>query len=162
MNEHNWTDSYSCDISAQHCNTKRRRLKMFLKTFLLYWYTIFVVVTTVRLTHTQRTQNAFSCYNLFNAKAAITCSLVYNLTFATVFCFQSSIRQALTGEMHRLYIRCLVWLHRLGQTNVLSLGIKDGIVLPDEDISQDPELVRATLAEAGAATVVALWRDKRK
>jgi len=52
-------------------------------------------------------------------------------------------------------------LDRLGQTNFWSTGVKDGVVLPDEDISQDPELL-ATLAKASAATVGALWRDNRK
>ena len=51
-------------------------------------------------------------------------------------------------------------LDRLGQTNCLSAGVEDGIVLPDEDISQDPELL-ATLAKASPATVGALWRDNR-
>lgn len=40
--------------------------------------------------------------------------------------------------------------------------IKDSVVLPDEDISQNPELLRATLAKASAATIIALWRNKRK
>lgn len=44
-------------------------------------------------------------------------------------------------------------LHRLSQTNVLRFGVKDGIVFPDEDVSQDPELARAALAKAGAAAI---------
>lgn len=62
---------------------------------------------------------------------------------------------------YKLSIMYLIWLHRLGKTNVLSLDIKDGVVLPDEDISQDPELPGATLAKANAAAIVGLWRDKR-
>lgn len=41
-----------------------------------------------------------------------------------------------------------------------SLDIEDGVVLPDEDISQDPEQLGATLAKASAEAIVALWRDK--
>lgn len=54
------------------------------------------------------------------------------------------------------------WLHRLGKTNGLSCDIKDGVVLPDEDISKDPELFWATLAKTSAAVAVVLQREKKK
>ncbi len=53
-----------------------------------------------------------------------------------------------------------IWLHRLGQTNLLTWLIKDGVVLPDEDISQDPQW--HVTAEASHATAGALWTDKKK
>lgn len=52
-------------------------------------------------------------------------------------------------------------LHRLSQTNVLRFGVKDGIVFPDEDVSQDPELARAALAKAGAAAIGTLQIKKQ-
>lgn len=50
-----------------------------------------------------------------------------------------------------VYIR----LCSLGQTDVMILVIKDGVVLPDEDITQDPEGHVAS-AEASHAAVGAL------
>lgn len=44
----------------------------------------------------------------------------------------------------------------LGEADVLSGGVKDGVVLPDEDVAQDPQLLRAAPPEAGGAFVVAL------
>lgn len=155
MNE--WTDWILIPVTFQG-NTVRR-LKMFLKTFFC-----FTDVWSLFDTHTKtHTQKAFKL-NFFNLMQRqlqhVHVYSLHNLPFASLF----FIRQAPINKIHiyRLSIRCLVWLHRLGQTNVLSSDIKDGEVLPDEDISQDPELVRATLAKASVATVVVLWRDKRK
>lgn len=49
---------------------------------------------------------------------------------------------------------------RLGKTDVLSGGVKDGVVLPDEDVAQDPQLLRAAPPEPGHAFVVALAGGK--
>lgn len=51
--------------------------------------------------------------------------------------------------------------HRFGETDILSFGIKDGIVLPDEDVTQDPELLGATLTKAGDAFIIALYGEQR-
>jgi len=48
-------------------------------------------------------------------------------------------------------------LDRLGQTNILILGVEDDIELPDEDVSQDPQL-GVSSTEAGSAAVGALQR----
>lgn len=54
-----------------------------------------------------------------------------------------------------------MWSHRFGETDILSFGIKDGIVLPDEDVTQDPELLGATLTKASDAFIITLYREKR-
>lgn len=141
-----WTDSCSCDISAQHRNT------------LFYWCAIIVDSHASPVdtdTHTQR--NAMRCYNLFNVKAATTCS---HARFPqTPVCINSPIP---LKYMLGVFMRLLMSLSWLGQTNVLGLGIKDGIVFPDENISQDPELHGATLTKASHTTRGALWTGEKE
>lgn len=59
--------------------------------------------------------------------------------------------------IYQVFIRS----HRFGKTDILSFGIKDGIVLPDEDVTQDPKLLGATLTKASDAFIIALYREKR-
>lgn len=116
-------------------------------------------------THTKHTQNVLVAVislmkrQLQHSHVYAVKSLLFALFLHPIF---NQTRPQREIHSYRLYISCLIWLNRLGQTNRLTLGIKDGIVLPDEDISQDPELLRATLAKAGHATIGALRRDKRK
>lgn len=44
-------------------------------------------------------------------------------------------------------------LHSLGQTHRVVCPVEDGVVLPNEHITQDPQ-ARAAPAETGAAAVV--------
>lgn len=62
----------------------------------------------------------------------------------------------------QMQLQYIQWLCRLGQCNALGRRIEDGEVLPDEDVSQDPERLRAALAEAGVAAVGVLWRGRRQ
>lgn len=59
-----------------------------------------------------------------------------------------------------IYRLFFILSHRFGETDIRSFGIKDGIVLPDEDVTQDPELLGATLTEASGAFIIALYREK--
>lgn len=51
-------------------------------------------------------------------------------------------------------------LRGLGQTNIVVLPVKDGIVLPDEDISKDPELLSSTVTKTSHAAVGVLQRER--
>lgn len=116
-------------------------------------------------THTKHTYRTFLVAVISLMKRQLQHSDVYavhSLLFA-LFLHPIFNQTSPQREIHsyRSYISCLIWLSRLGQTDGLSLGVKDGVVLPDEDISQDPELLRATLAKAGHATIGALRRENQ-
>lgn len=138
-------DSYFCDIWVQR-NTKLRRLKMSPKTTLQPW-------SSQTAAHTKKSQNDSYCCNQFNSNAYVQTYSHYHQLHHCLL----SIRQA-----PKYTFKCLIWLDRLGQANGLILRIEDDVELPDEDISQDPELLGATLAKASAAAVGALRKDDRK
>jgi hypothetical protein len=51
-------------------------------------------------------------------------------------------------------------LRGLGQTDIVVLPVKDGVVLPDEDISKDPELLSSTVTKTSHAAIGVLQRER--
>jgi len=56
----------------------------------------------------------------------------------------------------------MVDLNSLGQSNAVVGPVKDAVVHPDEDISQDPEVPRRVLEAAHARSLVVLHLRKKR
>lgn len=56
----------------------------------------------------------------------------------------------------------VVYLNSLGQSNMVVGPVKDAVVHPDEDISQDPEVPRGVLEAADARALVVLHLSKER
>lgn len=51
------------------------------------------------------------------------------------------------------------WLSSPGKTHHVLGSVEDGIVLPDEDITQDPQAVTSVAKAGTAAIVLRLWEE---